>query len=72
MIASAVTRAGFERVPGCRRLHCRDSATDRALATFKATRDANAVAGYRERVRAFEDFMGYREFSERARRYGAT
>jgi len=35
-------------------------ALDRALATFKATRDANAVAGYRERVRAFEDFMGYR------------
>jgi hypothetical protein len=39
-----------------------------ALATFKATRDANAVAGYRERVRAFEELMGYREFAERARR----
>jgi methylisocitrate lyase len=44
-------------------------ALDRALATFKASRDANAVAGYRSRVRAFEDFMGYREFAERARRY---
>jgi methylisocitrate lyase len=43
-------------------------ALDRALATFKATRDANAVAGYRARVRAFEEFMGYREFAERARR----
>lgn len=44
-------------------------ALDRALARFKATRDANAVPGYRERVRTFEDFMGYREFAERARRY---
>ena len=43
-------------------------ALDRALATFKRTRDANAIPGYRERVRAFEDFMGYREFAERARR----
>ena len=47
-------------------------ALDRALERFKATRDANAVPGYRERVRAFEDFMGYREFAERARRYGAS
>ena len=47
-------------------------ALDRALATFKATRDANAVAGYRERVRAFEDFMGYGEFAGRARRDGAS
>ena len=46
-------------------------ALDRALATFKATRDANAIPGYRERVQAFEDFMGYRDFAERARRYGA-
>lgn len=45
-------------------------ALDRALATFKRTRDANAIPGYRERVRAFEDFMGYREFAERARRDG--
>lgn len=47
-------------------------ALDRALATFKATRDANAVPGYRERVKAFEEFMGYREFAERARKYGAS
>lgn len=47
-------------------------ALERALATFKATRDANAVPGYRDRVRDFEDFMGYREFAERARRYGAS
>lgn len=43
-------------------------ALGRALQTFKATGDAGAVAGYRERVAAFEDFMGYREFAERARR----
>jgi len=42
-------------------------ALGRALEKFRATRDANAVAGYRERVAAFEDFMGYREFAERAR-----
>jgi len=47
-------------------------AIGRALETFRKTRDANAVAGYRERVAAFEDFMGYRQFAERARRYGAT
>ena len=47
-------------------------ASGRALAAFQATRDANAVPGYRERVREFEDFMGYREFAERARRYGAS
>ncbi len=44
-------------------------ALGRALARFKATRDAGAVPGYRASVRAFEDFMGYREFAERARRY---
>ena len=43
-------------------------ALGKALAKFKATGDAGAVAGYRERVAAFEDFMGYREFAERARR----
>ena len=47
-------------------------ALGRALATFQATRDANAVPGYRERVREFEEFMGYREFAERARRYGGS
>lgn len=46
-------------------------ALDHALAVFKAGRDANAVRGYRERVQAFEEFMGYREFAERARRYRA-
>lgn len=43
-------------------------ALERALKTFKDTRDASAVAGYRERVAAFEEFMGYREYAERARR----
>ncbi len=45
-------------------------ALDRALATFKRTQDANAVPGYRERVREFEELMGYKEYAERARRYG--
>lgn len=43
-------------------------ALGKALEKFRATRDAGAVAGYRERVAAFEDFMGYREFAERARK----
>lgn len=47
-------------------------ALDRALATFKTTRDANAIAGYRERVVAFEEFMGYRGFADRARHYRVT
>ena len=41
-------------------------ALGRALAAFKATGDASAVPGYRERVAAFEEFMGYREFVARA------
>jgi methylisocitrate lyase len=44
-------------------------AVDRALARFKETRDANAVPGLRDRVRELEDFIGYPEFSARARRY---
>jgi hypothetical protein len=28
------------------------------------------VTGYRERVQEFEEFMGYKEYSERAKRYG--
>ncbi len=47
-------------------------ALDRALGEFKAGRDANAVRGYRERVKAFEEFMGYREFAERARGFGGA
>ena len=43
-------------------------ALGRALERFKATRDAGAVPGYRASVRAFEDFMGYRELAGRARR----
>lgn len=46
------------------------SALGQALGDFARARDADAVRGYRERVQAFEDFMGYREFAERARRYG--
>ncbi|MDH4094116.1 MAG: isocitrate lyase/PEP mutase family protein [Betaproteobacteria bacterium] len=39
-----------------------------ALETFRRTRDANKVAGYRERVQELEDFVGYRDYEERARR----
>lgn len=45
-------------------------ALGRALEAFKRTQDANAVTGYRERVREFEELMGYKEYAERARRYG--
>jgi len=45
-------------------------ALGRALERFKATRDANAVPGYRDRVKDFEEFLGYQEFAERARTYG--
>jgi len=44
-------------------------ALGRALETFKRTQDANAVPGYRERVHEFEELMGYKEYSERVRRY---
>ena len=43
------------------------SALDRALREFRAGRDANRVSGYRERVKEFEEFMGYGEYAERAR-----
>lgn len=46
------------------------AALDHALATFKQSRDAGTVAGYRDRVEAFEDFMDYRGFARRATRYG--
>jgi 2-methylisocitrate lyase-like PEP mutase family enzyme len=43
-------------------------ALGRALETFKRTRDASKVAGYRERVQELEDFIGYRDYEDRARR----
>lgn len=42
-----------------------------ALAAFRRTGDANAIAGYRDRVSEFEEFLGYKEYAERAKRYGA-
>jgi 2-methylisocitrate lyase-like PEP mutase family enzyme len=48
------------------------SALDRALAEFRAGRDANRVSGYRERVKAFEAFMGYGETARRARGDGSS
>jgi methylisocitrate lyase len=41
----------------------------RALAEFATTRNADAVPGVRNQAEAFEDFIGYPEFAERARRY---
>jgi methylisocitrate lyase len=41
----------------------------RALDAFATTRNAVAVPGVRDQITAFEDFIGYPEFAERARRY---
>jgi 2-methylisocitrate lyase-like PEP mutase family enzyme len=41
-----------------------------ALETFRRTQDANAVTGYRERIEALEDFLGYKDYVERAKRLG--
>lgn len=41
-----------------------------ALETLRRTRDANAVTGYRERVAELEEFLGYKDYLERAKRYG--
>ena len=40
-----------------------------ALGTFRRTRDANAVTGYRERIAELEDFLGYKEYVARAKRH---
>jgi len=42
--------------------------TAAALETFRRARDANAVTGYRERVADLEDFLGYKDYAERAKR----
>ena len=41
-----------------------------ALAAFKATRALDEVPGVRANIEEFEAFIGYPEFTERARRYG--
>ena len=41
-----------------------------ALETFRRTQDANAVTGYRERIEELEEFLGYKEYVERAKRLG--
>jgi len=43
-------------------------ALNAALASFRRTRDANAVPGYRDKVAELEGFIGYREYEERAKR----
>jgi len=47
-------------------------ALERALETFRRTGDANAVTGYRERIAEFEQFMGYKEYAERAKRFSGS
>lgn len=44
-------------------------ALGRALEAFRRTRDANAVAGYREHVVELEALLGYEGYVERAKRY---
>ena len=41
-----------------------------ALDEFKRTRDADASAGPTHAIAEFEDFIGYPEFSARAKKYG--
>jgi methylisocitrate lyase len=41
----------------------------RALANFARTRNADAVPGVHDQIGEFENFIGYPEFTERARRY---
>ena len=42
-----------------------------ALQVFRQTGDAGAVAGLRDNVAGFEEFIGYAQFTERTRTYGA-
>ena len=50
-------------------LYAAYSSVKRALAEFAATRNADAIPGVRDQIAGFEDFIGYPEFTERARRY---
>ena len=43
-------------------------ALNTALEAFRRTRDANAIAGYRDRVAELEDFIGYQDYEARAKR----
>jgi methylisocitrate lyase len=46
-------------------------AVRQAVDLFKRTGDAGAVPGLRDNVAGFEDFIGYAQFTERTRKYGA-
>ncbi len=46
-------------------------AVRQALEVFRQTGDAGAVPGLRDNVGTFENFIGYAEFTERTRKYGA-
>jgi 2-methylisocitrate lyase-like PEP mutase family enzyme len=45
-------------------------AVQTALETFKRTRDAGKVPHIRDHVEEFENFIGYPEFTKRAKKYG--
>ena len=45
------------------------SAVKLALATLRAEAHGDRVTGWRERVPELEDFLGYRQFAERVRKY---
>jgi 2-methylisocitrate lyase-like PEP mutase family enzyme len=47
------------------------SAVKQALVTLRSEAHGDRVPGWRERVGEMEDFLGYRQFAERVRKYGA-
>jgi methylisocitrate lyase len=60
--ANAVLYYGFT-------LYAAYSGVKRAIGEFAKTRNADAMAGVRDQIKEFEEFIGYPEFTERARRY---
>ncbi len=47
------------------------SAVKQALATLRAKAHGDQVTGWRDRVAEMEEFLGYKQFAERVRKYGA-
>ena len=47
-------------------------ALNTALEAFRRTRDANAIAGYRDKVAELEAFIGYQDYEARAKRLQGT
>lgn len=53
-------------------LHIAYHAIESALEIFKKTGDAEQVPHLRDQVARFEDFIGYRDFTARAKKYAAS